>query len=164
MQQPEPPHTHAGAACRVDKRFQLEQAFGTLENPESAEPLTDQNTVDRLEALFNAVSSSEDEEGGPEVDPDTPVPKSATRKASLKEYVNSFDQATLVETANILSIESASLVERQTSALFGDVRELQQQMSKVVGEDASSMDDLMKRIQDAVTNDKASPPPPLPDM
>lgn len=150
--------------CRVDKRFQLEQAFGTLDDSLPVEPLTDQETVDRLEALFNAASSSEDEAGGLDSavpDPDRPVSKSVQRKASLKEYVNSFDQATLIETANILSQEAASLVERQSTALFGDVRQLQQQMSEVVGEDASSMDDLMKRIEDAVTNDKVRPCPPL---
>lgn len=48
-----------------------------------------------------------------------------------------------METAQVLSLEAAALVERQTTALFGDVKELQQQMSQAIGEDSTSMEDLM---------------------
>jgi hypothetical protein len=138
---------------RVDKRFQLEQQFGTLEDevPTEAGASVDEETLQRLERLFHAAGEQEVPDAPAA---DAPVPKRVQRKATLKEYVEGFDQATLVETANVLSLEAASLVERQSSALFGDIKELQTQMQAVIGEDASSMEDLMKRISDAVQGEK----------
>ena len=46
-----------------------------------------------------------------------------------------------------MTIEGAALVERQTKALFGDIRELQAHMQAVVGQDAISMQELMQRVQ-----------------
>ncbi len=43
-------------------------------------------------------------------------------------YVEGFDQATMVETARIVSLEGAALVERQTSALLGDIKKLTAQV------------------------------------
>merc|ERR1711871_798782 len=65
------------------------------------------------------------------------------RKSKMQEYVESFDQETLVETARIVSAEAAMLVERQTSTLFGDVHRLQQDMQE-----------LMSRMQQVVEEEK----------
>lgn len=43
-------------------------------------------------------------------------------------YVEQFDQQTMVEMTRIVSAEGAALVEAQTSALFGDLKQLQRQM------------------------------------
>lgn len=43
-------------------------------------------------------------------------------------YVDSFDQQTMLEMTRIVSAEGAALVEAQTSALFGDLKQLQRQM------------------------------------
>lgn len=61
-----------------------------------------------------------------------------------------FDQQTLLATARVVSLEGAAVIEHQVNALFGDIKELQAQMQRAVGEDASSMDDVMQRIQSAV--------------
>lgn len=45
------------------------------------------------------------------------------------------------------SQEGAALVEVQTSALFGDLKVLQTQMQEAVGQDASSIEELMQRVQ-----------------
>mmetsp|Transcript_3567 Transcript_3567/g.10246 ORF Transcript_3567/g.10246 Transcript_3567/m.10246 type:complete len:542 (-) Transcript_3567:482-2107(-) len=143
--------------CRVDKRFKLEQAFGTLEDSISPASSVDEDAVARLNRLFNAASAmepGEEEEMPSTPQGDEPRLKSVKRQASLKEYVESFDQAMLMETAQVLTIEAAALVERQTTALFGDIKALQQQMSEAVGEDVASMEDLMQRVSDAVRNDK----------
>eukprot|EP00192_Tetraselmis_astigmatica_P024558 CAMPEP_0117695560 /NCGR_PEP_ID=MMETSP0804-20121206/28201_1 /TAXON_ID=1074897 /ORGANISM="Tetraselmis astigmatica, Strain CCMP880" /LENGTH=408 /DNA_ID=CAMNT_0005509633 /DNA_START=400 /DNA_END=1623 /DNA_ORIENTATION=+ len=142
---------------RVDKRFKLEQAFGTLEDSISPASSVDEDAVARLNRLFNAASAmepGEEEEMPSTPQGDEPRLKSVKRQASLKEYVESFDQAMLMETAQVLTIEAAALVERQTTALFGDIKALQQQMSEAVGEDVASMEDLMQRVSDAVRNDK----------
>merc|ERR1711871_1549458 len=76
------------------------------------------------------------------------------RKSKMQEYVESFDQETLVETARIVSAEAAMLVERQTSTLFGDVHRLQQEMQEAVGQDANSMEELMSRMQQVVEEEK----------
>ena len=45
------------------------------------------------------------------------------------------------------SQEGAALVEVQTSALFGDLKVLQKQMQEAVGQDATSIEELMQRVQ-----------------
>jgi hypothetical protein len=52
-------------------------------------------------------------------------------KPALRKYIESFDQATLRETATLMSREGASLLDRQTKALWGDAHELQAEMQKV---------------------------------
>ncbi|GFR44870.1 hypothetical protein Agub_g6213 [Astrephomene gubernaculifera] len=196
---------------RVDQRFQLEKALGSL-------PLSREEAVARLERLFAAAgdvetsddpdyapattvdldmpapsspSSSQDEQeessmrrnSGASASSSTasPPPSSSTRSPSrsssaaaapsesgsnragrsssgssnnaLRRYVESFDQATMVETARVVSVEGAALVERQTSALLGDIKKLTQQMQEVVGADAGSMQEAMARMAKAVEQD-----------
>ena len=45
------------------------------------------------------------------------------------------------------SQEGAALVDVQTTALFGNLRELQSQMQTAVGQDATSIEDLMQKVQ-----------------
>eukprot|EP00198_Chlamydomonas_reinhardtii_P001710 XP_001691046.1 predicted protein [Chlamydomonas reinhardtii] len=191
---------------RVDQRFQLEKALGTL-------PLSKEDAVARLERLFAAAESVEDSDNpdsadATTVDLDSPAPtapslssldedpatwglresarraassagasssgpgaasgaaggasplqggggsgKPAKGKSALRRYVESFDQNTMVETARIVSVEGAALVERQTSALLGDIKKLTAQMQEAVGDDADSMQEAMSRMARAVEND-----------
>ena len=48
--------------------------------------------------------------------------------AGVCRYVEAFDQETMVEMTRVVSAEGAALVEAQTSALFGDLKQLQRQM------------------------------------
>jgi hypothetical protein len=75
-------------------------------------------------------------------------------KSALRRYVESFDQATMVSTARVVSAEGAALVERQTSALFGDIKELTRQMQDAVGGGVGSAEELYARIQSAVAGNK----------
>lgn len=50
------------------------------------------------------------------------------------------------------SNEGARLVETQVQALFGDLKMLQDQMQQAVGQDATSMEDLMQRVQVGLCN------------
>jgi hypothetical protein len=61
------------------------------------------------------------------------------QKSALRRYVESFDQETMLETARLVTMESAQLTERQTQALFGDIKGLQADMQAAVGQDAGSM-------------------------
>ena len=70
----------------------------------------------------------------------------APKKSRLHQYVEKFDQPTLLEMSRVLSQESVAIVETQTSALFGDIRKLQEQMQKAVGQDISSEAELMNRV------------------
>lgn len=58
-----------------------------------------------------------------------------------------------METASLLSIESIALVQEYESVLFGNLQKLQQEMMDVVGEDATSAEDLMKRVMQAVEDE-----------
>lgn len=76
------------------------------------------------------------------------------RKSSLRRYVEGFDQATMVETARVVSAEGAALVERQTAALFGDIKDLTKQMQEAVGGGVGSAEELYSRIQAAIADNK----------
>lgn len=52
-----------------------------------------------------------------------------------------------IKTMALQSQEGAALVEVQTSALFGDLKVLQKQMQEAVGQDATSIEELMQRVQ-----------------
>ena len=45
------------------------------------------------------------------------------------------------------SQEGAALVDVQTTALFGNLRDLQTQMQNAVGQDATSIEELMQKVQ-----------------
>ena len=139
---------------RVDSRFQLAKQMGML--PESPE-----DAVARLERLFAMADELSDQPDT--ASPPSPPPPSSTsgkdetslvkrQKGALRQYVESFDQETMLATARLVTVEGAALVERQTKALFGDVKTLQSQMQQIVGEDAASMEELMQRVQQAVAN------------
>ncbi|KAG2482952.1 hypothetical protein HYH03_018129 [Edaphochlamys debaryana] len=192
---------------RLDSRFQLDRALGTL-------PLSKEDAVERLERLFALAQDPEESDNPDYAEPPTvdlgntpsssassssstsgPGPASylgstasldddpsqwgsrrgsgaaasssgpgpgaegaaglrrPERKSALRRYVESFDQAAMVETARIVSVEGAALVERQTSALLGDIKQLTAQMQEAVGEDAGSMQEAMARMAKAVEQD-----------
>lgn len=133
---------------RVDSRFQLARQMGVL--PESPE-----DAVARLERLFAmADEMSEDPDAAPPPPPDAAASGSLIKrgKGALRQYVESFDQEAMIATARLVTTEGAALVERQSKALFGDVKALQAQMQEAVGEDAGSMEELMQRVQRAVAD------------
>lgn len=135
---------------RVDSRYQLSKQIGML--PESKE-----DAVERLERLFASVENTEESD-----DPDAAQPPHSSssdaaqqsKKGALRRYVESFDQEAMLATARLVTREGAALVERQTEALFGDAMQLQAEMQEAVGQDASSMEELMQRVQEAVASDR----------
>mmetsp|Transcript_20304 Transcript_20304/g.60310 ORF Transcript_20304/g.60310 Transcript_20304/m.60310 type:complete len:216 (-) Transcript_20304:1186-1833(-) len=145
---------------RVDKLFQLERTLGTIE----ADPA---DAVKRLEKLF-AMADAEhpvdaDVDGETSRSSETPSRSGADEgrnlparkeKSALRRYVESFDQAAMVETARIVSLEAAALVERQTSGVLGDVKKLTKQIQDAVGRDVSSMEQVMERMAQAVEADR----------
>lgn len=145
---------------RVDRRFQLEKSLGTL-------PPTREEAIARLERLFSQADSTTDEDlvvdSPPESpsssstagsDPSSPSGGSSVKRSSLRAYVESFDQDTMVETARIVSQEGAALVERQTSALFGDVKVLTKHMQEALGDNITSVEQLYQRIHEVVAQNK----------
>jgi hypothetical protein len=140
---------------RVDGRFQLAKQVGMV--PESPE-----DAVARLERLF----AMADDQLDSTIDPDAPPPSTPPtmeadnttsslvkkKRGALREYVESFDQETMMATARLVTTEGSTLVERQTKALFGDVKALQSQMQEVIGQDAASVEELMQRVQQAVAD------------
>lgn len=64
----------------------------------------------------------------PEEEPKQTPQNEPKKNSPLRKYVESFDQNTLREMASIVSVEGAALVERQTHALFGDIKQLQIEM------------------------------------
>lgn len=135
---------------RVDSRYQLTKQIGML--PESKE-----DAVSRLERLFATAEEDEEQSESSGADESTKPPQdtgSVMKKGALKEYVETFDQETMMATARLVTREGAALVERQTEALFGDAKKLQEEMQDAIGQDAASMEELMQRVQEAVSQDK----------
>lgn len=62
----------------------------------------------------------------------------------LRKYIKSFDEQTMRETATLLSKESASLLDRQTKALWGDVQQLQEEMQQVTLRDISVQSGIVR--------------------
>lgn len=153
---------------RVDKRFQLAKQLGVL-------PDTREDAVARLERLFaqaDEVEASADPDSAQPVEPQDPDQPSTSGgsggaaaagsgsglvrrpKSALRRYVESFDQETMLQMARLVTVESAQLTERQTQALFGDIKALQRDMQEAVGQDAGSMEEIMARVQQAVADGK----------
>lgn len=145
---------------RADRRFQLDRAAGTL-------PLDPLESAKALERLFNSASAmdSMDEAdaapenfGGADFDLFSDAPPAtdggAGGSASLKQYIQNFDQSTLAATARIVSMEGVQVAERQTGALFGSIEELQREMQNAVGGDAATPEELMNAVNDAVSQKK----------
>ena len=80
-------------------------------------------------------------------------------KLTLKQYIQSFDAATLAETARVVSLEGVVLAERQTGALFGSVETLAREMQSALeegGEPITSPEELMRRVEDVVGGGKVA--------
>lgn len=142
---------------RVDNRFKLAKGLGLL--PESPE-----DTVAKLERLFSVaddMAGSDDPDSAvaaPPPDQGETPPSSLVKKSksALREYVESFDQDVMLKMARLVTVEGAALVDRQTKALFGDVKKLNQEMQDAVGQDATSVEELMERVQQAVAGGHVS--------
>merc|ERR1719515_141100 len=143
---------------RVDARFQLEKAMGLLNEVNS-------DAVERLESIFGQASAAESWDEDAESFVQARAEESAAAsdnlprekpKSKLQEYIETFDQQTLQETAQILSKEGSTLVERQTRGLFGDINELQEEIKNALGGDGpdvlSSPEDLLLRLQEVIAS------------
>ena len=146
---------------KADRRFKLDRAMGTL-------PMNPAESAASLEALFEAASAMdsmdeadrgagiEGEFGAFDAPPSTAASKSSGT-LTLKQYVQSFDQAALVETSRVVSLEGVTLAERQTGALFGSGETLAKEMQATLeegGEPITTPDELMSRVQDVVGGGK----------
>ena len=153
---------------RVDKRFQLDRAFGTL-------PQNPMDSAIALENVFNAASAmdsmdeaeddptnyagdeffggfSEEEKAKIRNNQNQRVDTPETGKLTLKQYVQTFTGEILAKTARIVSLEGVALAERQTGALFGSLEELQKELMEAVGDSATTPEELMQRVQEVVAN------------
>ena len=167
---------------QVDSRFQLDKALGTLGTGGSeidqevtgsafadgadgnVDFLSRESTDDavaRLEQLF--ANSAIDDDGNPIASSSSPSSSSSGRKGgqgsedakmALRQYIQTFNQETLAATARLVSHEGASLVERQSTGLFGSVKELQEDMKDAVGQEHETLQDLVKKIEQAVNEGK----------
>ena len=152
---------------KADKRFSLDRAMGTL-------PLNPEESARSLEALFESASAMDsvdaadlgiegDARGRPsasERSDDIHMKTNASDgKLTLKQYIQSFDAATLAETARVVSLEGVVLAERQTGALFGSVETLAREMQSALeegGEPITSPEELMRRVEDVVGGGKVA--------
>lgn len=56
---------------------------------------------------------------------------SGEKKPALRKYIETFDQDTMRDTARMMSKEGMSLLDRQSTALWGEAKKLQEEMQKV---------------------------------
>lgn len=140
----EEPDSSPDTAPRSDSGSIFDVGQDQTSNSSSSSSSTTPNPADssRTDSSGTASSSSRPDDSS----------LTSGRKSVLRQYVEQFDQATMVETARIVSQEGAALVERQTSALFGDIKELTKQMQAAVGAEAQSLEDLYARIAQAVAS------------
>ncbi|CAK0743020.1 hypothetical protein CVIRNUC_001438 [Coccomyxa viridis] len=164
---------------RVDKRFQLERSLGMLpQNQEEAVARLERlfSQAETLDGADDPDSPTSSAPSSPDASASEPsqapgdggaafsqaqatgdfqalgAEQAKKKRIPLREYVETFDQQTMLEMTQVVSAEGAALVEAQTSALFGDLKQLQRQMQEAVGTDATSMEELMERVQNAVNS------------
>jgi len=153
---------------RVDKRFQLDRALGTL-------PQNPMDSAKALENVFNAASAmdsmdeaeddptnyagdeffggfNEEERAKIRNNQNQRVDTPENGKLTLKQYVQTFNGEILAKTARIVSLEGVALAERQTGALFGSLEDLQKELMEAVGDNATTPQELMQRVQEVVAN------------
>ena len=68
--------------------------------------------------------------GGGEAKEEEPA-MAGERKPALRKYIETFDQETMRDTARMMSKEGMSLLDRQSTALWGEAKKLQEEMQKV---------------------------------
>lgn len=131
-----PPHPQENAVARLERLFAAADDIdaASTSDPDSVPP---DFVLDVPPPTSSAAGRSSAQEGGAG---DAAASSSGSEggeggsrqlrrsKSALREYVETFDQAAMVDTARIVSTEGAALVERQTSALFGDIKQLTAQM------------------------------------
>ena len=114
------------AATRLERLFRQSSEGGDLDvgavsgeadAAEAAEPPQPRGAKWRQKVAGTAKEAAAGKAGA--------VPPAAPKGPSLKEYVEGFDQKTMMEMARLVSQEGAGLVERQTTGLFGKLADLQ---------------------------------------
>jgi hypothetical protein len=141
------------AVARLERLFQQAGDVETASDPDSVEASVYEvggGDEAAAAAARRAGGRGASSSGGGSGGPDPGAGAVRPRKSALRRYVEGFDQATMIETARVVSAEGAALVERQTSALFGDIKELTKQMQDAVGGGVGSAEELYARIQNAV--------------
>lgn len=117
--------------------------YESSDNPDAAGPIVDiltsledddtpsssSNSSSRTSSGLGASSSGRSDDTADSGRPRGPVRSASSKgRSALRKYIEGFDQATMIDTARVVSAEGAALVERQTTALFGDIKALTKQM------------------------------------
>ena len=80
--------------------------------------------MDSVSSTYETASESESTaDSSPKADKEPSSPKEG-KKSALRRYIDSFDAETTKQMTNIMSVEAARLLSRQSKALWGDLEEL----------------------------------------
>jgi len=145
---------------RVDKSYQVAKSMKILDEPEFDEksavtrlegylrrrkmPLTDTESLSFLDSEYETESYDESEA------------EDGKRTISIQDYIQRFDQKTMIQSASLMSQEAAVLLQEYQYAHFGNIRDLQKEMAQAIGPMESpqpSQDQIVKKITEAVEND-----------
>eukprot|EP00467_Chlorarachnion_reptans_P025868 CAMPEP_0114497164 /NCGR_PEP_ID=MMETSP0109-20121206/6168_1 /TAXON_ID=29199 /ORGANISM="Chlorarachnion reptans, Strain CCCM449" /LENGTH=395 /DNA_ID=CAMNT_0001674507 /DNA_START=190 /DNA_END=1374 /DNA_ORIENTATION=- len=153
---------------RVDRRYQvakkLEMLDKTSKTDEAVRRLEDMLRISREErendpnydsAFDDSYEDYYDFESSHGVDDSEENEEKGDGSISLKEYIERFDQRTLIQSASLMSQEAAILLQEYQYALFGNIRELQREMAVAIGQiEEPSPESVMKKISEAVQEDR----------
>lgn len=149
--------TNEEAVARLEALLARAADMEVADDPDSAPSTTDEEaagderrgrTVNRTRA-----AGQQDDDKPPPPPPRDLSPRSRRGSSpTLRAYIERFDPQTMAQTARVVSVEGAAVVERQTTALFGDVKLLTQQMQAALraGGPVTSPSELYARIERAV--------------
>lgn len=152
------PDSREDAVTRLERLFAMADgddgaAGGDVSSADDGEVVQAETTGPEPSTSYGGGGGAQAASGGREAEAAGPG-MGPRKKGALRAYVESFDQEAMLQMARLVTIEGAALVERQTKALFGDAKALQQQMQAAVGDNVTSVEDLMQRVQKAVADDK----------
>jgi hypothetical protein len=143
--------TDEEAVARLEALLARAADMELADDPDSAPTTTDEEAV---AGGGDAERRGRAREGEQQKQPRDLSPRRKPPTPTLRAYIERFDPQTMAQTARVVSVEGAAVVERQTTALFGDVKLLTRQMQAALraGGPVTSPSELYARIERAVAD------------
>lgn len=144
--------TNEEAVARLEALLARAADMELADDPDSAPTTTDEEAIGAggdADQRRGRAQKGEEQQKQP---PRDLSPARRPNPPTLRAYIERFDPQTMAQTARVVSVEGAAVVERQTTALFGDVKLLTQQMQAALraGGPVTSPSELYARIERAV--------------
>jgi hypothetical protein len=142
------------AVARLEALLARAADMEVADDPDSSAPATSADEGD--DAATERPPRGREQQRAASSAPARGASPTARGPTTLRAYIERFDPATMAQTARVVSVEGAAVVERQTTALFGDIKQLTRAMQEALqkGGPVTSAPELYRRIERAVSENQ----------